>query len=398
MPRLHVLLGAGGVGKTTLAAGHALALAQRGQRVGLLGIDPSRRLQDALDVELSDLDAPVPRAEHLRAAIVHPHQAIQRWVLQACTEHDAVARLEANPFFSALGDHLATAIDILAAARIAEWAENDPALTDLVVDTAPGIAAVEFLRSPRQIQALVTGWMLRWLRAVARTGDEHFRGLRLGARRVLGGLASIVGSRMVVDLADFVSQVRAPLERMLARVEYTERWLRSDTTELLVVTSPRDTAASGAAQVAAALRGEHLRLRAVIVNRTFPEGLAAELGAVKPPAGAEPLLGYARAYASAQADVLAAVSAWAPEVLALPSQPALVEARRSPLAELVTALLRGLGTDTNVDCADEISACTSTTGPAAGHRILPARTSAHTDRPLAGTGDARPSSNDETSQ
>jgi hypothetical protein len=154
-----------------------------------------------------------------------------------------------------------------------------------------------------------------------------------------------VGTRMVVDLADFIAQVRAPLERMLARVEYTERWLRSDATELLVVTSPRDTAASGAAQVAAALRGEHLRLRAVIVNRTLSEGLAAELGAVVPPTGAEPLVGYARAYASAQADVLAAVAAWAPEVLSLPSRQALIEARRSALIELGTSLLRGLGHD-----------------------------------------------------
>lgn len=343
MPRLHVLLGAGGVGKTTLAAGYALALAQRGKRVGLLGIDPSRRLQDALGVELSDLDVPVPGTEGLRAAIVHPHQAIQRWILQSCADRDAIARLEANPFFSALGDHLATAIDILAAARIAEWAQNDAALTDLVVDTAPGVAAVEFLRSPRQIQALVTGWMIRWLRAVARTGDEHFRGLRLGARRVLGGLASIVGTRMVVDLADFIAQVRAPLERMLARVEYTERWLRSDAAELLVVTSPRDTAAGGAAQVAAALGSEHLPLRALIVNRTIPDGLAAELGCVEPPPGAEPLVEYARAYASAQANVLAAASAWAPAVITLPSQPALVDARRPALVDLGALLLRGLG-------------------------------------------------------
>lgn len=344
-PRLHVLLGAGGVGKTTLAASLALALAQRGRCVGLLGIDPSRRLQDALGVELSDLDVAVPGADRLRAAIVHPHQAIQRWVLQTCADRGAVTRLEANPLFSALGDHLATAIDILAAARIAEWAEAQPGLTDLVVDTAPGVAAVEFLRSPQQIQALVTGRMLRWLRAVARTGDEHFRVLRLGARRVLGGLASIVGTRMVIDLADFVAQVRAPLERMLVRVEYTERWLRSDATELLVVTSPRDTAATGALQVAAALRGERLPLRAVIVNRTCPGELATELATIDPPVGAEALIGYARAYASSQAEVFAAASTWAPLVLALPSRPSLVEARRPALVELGTSLLHGLGDD-----------------------------------------------------
>ena len=35
--RLHVLVGSGGVGKTTLSAGYALALARSGRRVGLLG-------------------------------------------------------------------------------------------------------------------------------------------------------------------------------------------------------------------------------------------------------------------------------------------------------------------------------------------------------------------------
>ena len=57
--RLHVLLGAGGVGKTTLAAGFALSLARAGSRVGLLGIDPARRLQSALGVTLQDRAMPV---------------------------------------------------------------------------------------------------------------------------------------------------------------------------------------------------------------------------------------------------------------------------------------------------------------------------------------------------
>jgi anion-transporting ArsA/GET3 family ATPase len=150
---LHVLLGPGGVGKTTLAASYALALAGRGRRVGLLGIDPSRRLQDLLGVTLADLEVEV--APNLRAAIVHPHQALERWV----GEHDT--RLAGNPFFTALGDRLATATDIFAAARVAEWCERDPSLTDLVVDTAPGLAALDFVRSPRRLDALVSGRMLR---------------------------------------------------------------------------------------------------------------------------------------------------------------------------------------------------------------------------------------------
>lgn len=56
MTRLHVFVGGGGVGKTTLSAGYALALAQSGKRVGLLGIDPAKRLQSALGLSLPDLE------------------------------------------------------------------------------------------------------------------------------------------------------------------------------------------------------------------------------------------------------------------------------------------------------------------------------------------------------
>ncbi len=339
-PRLHVLLGGGGVGKTTLAAGYALALAARGHRVGLLGIDPSRQLQRTLGLPLADLDAPVPDAGALRAAIVQPHQAIARWVAEAAAgDQAAIAR---NPFFAALGDRLATATDLLAAARIDEWRERDPALTDLVVDTAPGVAAIDFLRAPRQLAALLEGRMIRWLRAAGRASDGRLHGLRFGARRMLDGLASVAGAPMVLDLAAFFALVRAPLERMLGRVERTRRWMASGDAALLLVTSPRDTGAAAAAAIAAALRAEGLTPRATVVNRTLPAALAAELAAIDPPPGAAPLVAHARAQLAAQAEVIAAARALSPTVITLGSHPALTLARRAALADLGLALGRDL--------------------------------------------------------
>lgn len=302
-PRLHVLLGPGGVGKTTLAASYAIALAARGQRVGLLGIDPSRRLQGMLGVALSDREVAVPGAGELRAAIVHPHQALERWI----GEHDT--RLTANPYFAALGDRLATAIDILAAARIAEWIERDPAVTDLVVDTAPGLPALEFLRSPRQLDALVSGRMLRWLRAASSKGRLHGT-----ARRVLGAFAGVGGARMVIELADFFTEIRAPLERMLDRVEHTRRSIAH--ADLLLVTSPLDTDAAGAAAVRRALAEEDLAPAAVIMNRTWP-ALAVR--------GAAPFDDYVRAVLGAQTAVLAAIARWQLPVVVVPSTPDLAE-------------------------------------------------------------------------
>jgi anion-transporting ArsA/GET3 family ATPase len=344
-PRLHVLLGAGGVGKTTLAAAYALALADSGRRVGLLGIDPSRRLEGALGLVLADLEAAVPGAGELSAAVVQPHQAIRRWVVEACRDRGALAGLERNPFFAALGDRLATASDVLAAARLAEWRERDPSLTDLVVDTAPGVSVIDFLRSPRQVEAVVKGRMVRWLRAFARGGDGLLGGLWSGGRRVLGGFGHIGGARLVIDLANFFALVRAPLEQLLGRVEVARRWLASAETELLLVTAPLDRGAAGAAQLAAALRTEHLYARAVVVNRTWPAALGAELAAAEIPAGAESLVAYVRSQLAAQTQVLAASALLAPTVVALGSHPSLVQGRRNALLELGQILLRGLTHD-----------------------------------------------------
>src|SRR5262245_22997367 len=60
--RVVVCAGAGGVGKTTVAAALALGAAERGRRVLCLTIDPARRLADSLGVDLEPgLEAEVSR-------------------------------------------------------------------------------------------------------------------------------------------------------------------------------------------------------------------------------------------------------------------------------------------------------------------------------------------------
>jgi anion-transporting ArsA/GET3 family ATPase len=348
-PRLHVVLGAGGVGKTTLAAGYALALARgEGRRVGLLGIDPSRRLKDALGIALGDVDATVPGAGALRAALLQPADSVRRWATEASRDPAALQRLFANPFFAALADRLATATDIFAAARVAEWSERDPGLTDLVVDTAPGLNAIEFLTRPERVANFLGGRMVGWLRWLAREPTGGSQGLlRGGARRVFGGLVRLGGSRMLSDLADFFSLVEEMFSRLLARVQTTQRWLHDPSTELLIVTSVRDDGAQTARDLARALAEAGLVPRAVVVNRALPAELAAQKAPLAAAASSGPeaaaVIRYALAYVAIQARVVDAVTGLAATTLIVPDARGLdADARLETLAGIGQVVRAGL--------------------------------------------------------
>jgi len=337
--KLHVLLGGGGVGKTTLAAGYAIALARAGGRVGLLGIDPARRLQSALGLSLSDREVAVPTVGNLHAALLCPEESLRRWATEACPEPEALARLQKNAFFVALADRLAASTDVLAAIRIAEWAERDPSLTDLVVDTAPGLNAIEFLRRPQTLTVFLEGRLVRWLRLLARPRGSLLGGLwRGGARRVLGGLTRIAGTHLLLELADLLASVEGMLNGMVERLQRAQRWLHDGPREILLVTAVHDDAALVAQQLALALGALSLAPRATVVNRTIADTLAAELGALggsNLPPGAAGLARYASAYVTMQRHVIAAAAALAPQVVVLPSTRGLdVTGRLDALAEL----------------------------------------------------------------
>jgi anion-transporting ArsA/GET3 family ATPase len=275
--RLHVLVGSGGVGKTTLSAGYALALARSGRKVGLLGIDPSRRLQGALGLTLTDLEVRVPNQGELSAALLRPADCLRRWAKEACADDTRRARLESNAFFLAMADRLAGATDILAAVRMAEWAERDAGLTDLVVDTAPGLNAVEFLQRPQSLTTFLEGRLVKVLRWIAKSRGGAFGGLVHTGTMAVNGLARVGGTKMLFELADFLLLVEDVLTKMISRLEKAQAWLKQPDTEVLLVTAVRAEAVATITTFSAALKAVGITPAAVVLNRALPVELVAEL-------------------------------------------------------------------------------------------------------------------------
>lgn len=317
--RLHIFLGPGGAGKTTLAAAYAGALARSGRRVGLLGIDPSRRLQGALGVLLPDLEVAVPSRPRLSAALLRPEDCLRRWAEQQCPDAGARERLKKNVFFLALADRLASASDLLAAVRVAEWIEHDPKLDDLVVDTAPGLNALEFLRRPAALVAFMEGRVVRWLRWLASGQPGEIGGVvRGGAQRVMGALGRIGGTNLLFDLAEFLLLAEGVLETMSARLEAAERLFADSKTEILLVAAVREDTPGTVQELARALADSKLAPSIVVLNRALPEELDRELAPIAADAldnETASVVRFARGYARMQARVAAALASLGPIVV-----------------------------------------------------------------------------------
>ena len=91
-PRIYVLCGPGGVGKTTVSAALSIALAQNGSRTAVLTIDPARRLADSLQIgTLDNTPRRVPLIQGtLDALMLDQKETFDRFVEQ----HATIDRLE----------------------------------------------------------------------------------------------------------------------------------------------------------------------------------------------------------------------------------------------------------------------------------------------------------------
>ena len=338
-PVLHVLLGEGGVGKTTLAAGYALSLARDGAHVGLLGIDPALRLQSALGVgRLTEAGLEVPSGGKLTAALLRPEDSLRRWAAEQCRDPEVRGRLEANPFFLALADRLAGTVDALAAIRAAEWAEKDPQLDHLVVDTAPGLHGLDFLAQPDQLLLFLQGRLVRWLRAVAPAGHRGAAG-RIG-ERILHGLSGLSGEGTLSSLIELFALSGDVVATMAGRLEKARAWLKQPATERILVCAPRGAGAEGARRMRGAMNRLGQPPAVVVLNRSLPTTLTP--ASLRPPPDspieAHAFLQFVRGCAGLQADVLRELESLGCPVVVLPTAAGL----DGPPSERLEALA-GLG-------------------------------------------------------
>ena len=157
-PTRHLFFtGKGGVGKTSLAAATALALADAGRRVLLVSTDPASNLDEMLGAPLRNAPVPVPGAPGLSVLNIDPDTAAEDYRLRVLEPLDAGApeaeRATVREQLSGACTTEIAAFDAFAALL----AEPDDAWDHVVFDTAPTGHTLRLLSLPRAWTGFLAG-------------------------------------------------------------------------------------------------------------------------------------------------------------------------------------------------------------------------------------------------
>jgi arsenite/tail-anchored protein-transporting ATPase len=250
-PRTILYTGKGGVGKTSVAASTALAIARRGYRTVVLSTDPAHSLSDSLETPLGP--APVPVADNLwgqevqaEAEMERHWNAVQRWLTSLLSDR-GVDRILAEELTVPPG--MDEIFALLQLKRHHESGEYDV----IIVDCAPTGETLRLLSFPE-----VARW---WLEKVFPWEKRILTAARPFARTVMD--LPLPGNDVMTEVQGLVRNLIEMSEILRDRTHASIR----------LVMNPERMVIKEAQRTFTYLNLYGYLTDAVVVNRVFPDAV-----------------------------------------------------------------------------------------------------------------------------
>ncbi len=308
--RVVVCAGAGGVGKTTVAAALALGAAGRGRRVLCLTIDPAKRLADSLGFAGTRGETLIVDPERLRALGLPAEASLTVSLLDTKRTFDDIVarhapsaavrdRILQNRFYNYVSTSLAGTQSYMAMEKVLAVL-GDERYDLVVLDTPPTSDALDFLEAPERLVEALDSPAMRWLvDAFEPTRRLGLGALARGVAGILRGMGRLTGRGFLEHMAEFVTEMNDLFGGFKERAREVSRQFRGEGFAYVVVAAPQRPALDEALLFLERLRILGLRGDAMVLNRVYhraPAGItrddvAGALGRVGLGAGlAEPIL------------------------------------------------------------------------------------------------------------
>ena len=275
-PPLVIVVGAGGVGKTTLAASMGLLSAEKAEDTLVMTFDPSLRLKDTLGVGDEARDAEVRVAVEapgaLHASLLDARRTFDRLITRYAPDKKARRRILENRYYDHLAGQLAGILEYMAVERLFEIA-SERRYDRIVLDTPPTRQALDFLEAPQRIVSFLDSGALRialrpWFDEGGRLrGAARFGPLGRGVEKFLD---RVVGLALLRDMAEFFQAFGPLYKGFRERALEVQKLLRSPETSFVLVSGPGEERIPDTMFFARKLSEAGHRLGPVIVNRIHP--------------------------------------------------------------------------------------------------------------------------------
>jgi anion-transporting ArsA/GET3 family ATPase len=274
--RLCICVGAGGVGKTTVAAAIARSRAQQGQRVAVVTIDPAPRLAQALGFdELSGEPRRVAGAGELWAMRLDPKRTLDELIASLAPDEATRDRALSNRIYRELSAAVAGSQEFSAVAKLYELNRSGD-FDAIVLDTPPSRNALDFLDAPARLVRFFDGRALRLLLAQSSLATRVAS--RAGAP-LFNMLGRLTGASVLREITAFFVAIGGMIDGLAARAAAVQALLHEPDTTFVLVSSPRREALEEAIAFAAELGRAELTVAALVVNRMHSvDGAAAAAG------------------------------------------------------------------------------------------------------------------------
>jgi anion-transporting ArsA/GET3 family ATPase len=276
--RVIVCAGAGGVGKTTIAAALALVAAQRGHRVLCLTVDPARRLADSLGLDPTCTLPQRVEEGRLVSAGLEVRGSLTALMLDTKSTFDALIERQAqsaaarhrmleNPLYRYIATSLPGTPSYMAMEKLLE-VKRDGNYDRIVLDTPPTSDALEFLNAPAQLSDAIDNPTVRWLvEAFQSSRRLSFNLVARSAAAILRGMSRLTGRGFLEHVAEFVTDFNPLFGGFGERAREVARAFRSKEFAYVILSTPAPVALREARAFAEALWAQQMRVDAWIVNR-----------------------------------------------------------------------------------------------------------------------------------
>lgn len=285
-----VVVGPGGVGKTTLAAAlGARAALEHGRRALVVTVDPARRLADALGVgAITEQAVEVPLGNDsdearssgaLFALMVDMQQSWDRLVNRHAPDPRTRDDLLANGLYQTLTTQFVQSHDYIALDHLVDLTDTDD--YDLVViDTPPSTHALDVLDAPDRMLEFFGSRLLTWLTAPYRTTV-----VRLAARPFLAVAERLLGGPFLAQIAEFFWLFSSLQPGFAKRARAVRDRLSDPSTRYVVVQTPEAVPRARGEELSAELRHRGHPPAITLINRALDPGVREltddEIGTVK---------------------------------------------------------------------------------------------------------------------